>query len=169
MDQPGVIAGAAVVVRRHARRHDHTRSGVALDLHVTIAAASIAPRRWWAEVLRTPNGRPRWVHRRRGVARLPGAHWRRHRRRRSGKPTGGEDHTSLFPSNAADLGATERSATDRTSASCRCRLFRDSEPTPGTSGDSTSWEGWSHGRWFNEEVSACLTAASNLKSVGSHP
>ena len=26
--------------------------------------------------------------------------------------------------------------------------------------------GWSHGRWFNEEVSACLTAASNLKSVG---
>ena len=29
--------------------------------------------------------------------------------------------------------------------------------------------GWSHGRWFNEEVSACLTAASNLKSVGSRP
>ena len=39
---------------------------------------------------------------------------------------------------------------------------------PGMSGDSTSWERWRHGRWFNEEVSACLTAASNLKSVGSH-
>ena len=39
---------------------------------------------------------------------------------------------------------------------------------PGMSGDSTSWEGWSHGRWFNEEVSAFLTAASTLKSVGSH-
>ena len=25
---------------------------------------------------------------------------------------------------------------------------------PGMSGDSTSWEGWSHGRWFVEEVSA---------------
>jgi hypothetical protein len=25
---------------------------------------------------------------------------------------------------------------------------------PGMSGDSTSWEGWSHVRWFIEEVSA---------------
>jgi hypothetical protein len=25
---------------------------------------------------------------------------------------------------------------------------------PGMSGDSTSWEGWSHVRWFVEEVSA---------------
>ena len=28
---------------------------------------------------------------------------------------------------------------------------------PGMSGDSTSWEGWSHARWFVEEVSAGAT------------
>jgi hypothetical protein len=28
---------------------------------------------------------------------------------------------------------------------------------PGMSGDSTSWEGWSHARWFVEEVPALVT------------
>src|SRR5271165_1084900 len=34
------------------------------------------------------------------------------------------------------------------------RVFPGAVNRPGESGDSTSWEGWSHVRWFVEEVSA---------------
>ncbi|CFH81578.1 MmpS family membrane protein [Mycobacterium tuberculosis] len=38
-----------------------------------------------------------------------------------------------------------------------CALFKVSVPSlnrPGMSGDSSSWKGWGHVRWFIEEVPA---------------
>ena len=62
--------------------------------------------------------------------------------------------TAPLPRRGTGDGENTTTATPQPSGTCSITSSDSWLNRPGMSGDSTSWEGWSHVRWFVEEVSA---------------